>query len=314
MATRDFRQLAWNAELEASARKLAELSVAEDLDRGYDWTSLALVPAGTPGTAAVRSRRTGVVAGLPAAAVLLAEYSAELQLHPLVADGDQIAAGQTLAVLTGPARTLLAAERPLLNLLCHLSGIASLTRRFVEAVQGTPARIYDTRKTLPGWRLLEKYAVRAGGGHNHRLGLYDGVLIKDNHLHLGERLPPDGRYTPASAVRRVKEFLAAAPEGDPRRNMLIEIEVDSLDALPDVLRAGPDLILLDNLGACELQQAVAMRGELAPQVELEASGGMTLDRVAEVAATGVDRISVGALTHSSAWLDLALDDLRLHED
>jgi nicotinate-nucleotide pyrophosphorylase (carboxylating) len=233
-------------------------------------------------------------------------------LHCLVEDGAQIAPGQTLAVVTGPARTLLAAERPLLNLLCHLSGIATLTRRYVEAVRGTRARVYDTRKTLPGWRLLEKYAVRAGGGYNHRMGLYDGVLIKDNHLALGMELC-SGRYAPAEAVRRAREFLAAAPQGDPRRELLVEIEVEALEALPDVLAAGPDLVLLDNLPPGELKQAAIMRNELAPHVELEASGGITLDNVAEVAATGVDRISVGALTHSAAWLDLGLDDLQLGE-
>lgn len=310
MATRDFRQLSWTTELEESARKLAQLAVAEDLDRHYDWTTLALVPEGTQGTAAVRTRQAGVVAGLPAAAVLLAEYSSELQLHSYVTDGSQIAAGQTLALVTGPARTLLAAERPLLNLLCHLSGIATLTHRFVDAVQGTHARIYDTRKTLPGWRLLEKYAVRAGGGFNHRIGLYDGVLIKDNHLALGAAFPA-GAYTPAEAVQRTRSLLSSAPQGDPRRELLIEIEVDSVAALPAVLAAGPDLVLLDNFSPSQLRQAVAMRNDLAPHIELEASGGITLANVAEVAATGVDRISVGALTHSGAWLDLGLDDLTL---
>lgn len=306
MATRDFPQLAWCAELEAAARKLAQLAVAEDLDRFYDWTTIALVPEGTQGTAAVCTRQDGVAAGLPAAAVLLAEYSTELELHGQVADGSPVAAGQTLALVTGPARTLLAAERPLLNLLCHLSGIATLTRRFVQAVQGTHARIYDTRKTLPGWRLLEKYAVRAGGGYNHRLGLYDGLLIKDNHLALGAGLTA-GRFTPAEAVRRARNFLSKAPHGDPRRELLVEIEVDALSTLPAVLAAGPDLVLLDNFSPPQLQQAVAMRNLLAPHIELEASGGMTLENVAAVASAGVDRISVGALTHSAAWLDLGLD-------
>ncbi len=306
MATRDFPQLAWCAELEAAARKLAQLAVAEDLDRYYDWTTAALVPEGTQGAAAICTRQEGVVAGLPAAAVLLAEYSTALQLHSQVADGAPVAEGQTLALVTGPARTLLAAERPLLNLLGHLSGIATLTRRFVQAVQGTHARIYDTRKTLPGWRLLEKYAVRAGGGYNHRLGLYDGLLIKDNHLALGAGLAA-GRFMPADAVQRARNFLSGAPQGDPRRELLVEIEVDALSALPAVLAAGPDLVLLDNFSPPQLQQAVAMRNDLAPHVELEASGGITLENVAAVAATGIDRISVGALTHSAAWLDLGLD-------
>lgn len=310
MATRDYRQLDWNAELQTAVRRLAQLSVAEDLDRWYDWTTVALVPEGTVGEAVVRARTAGVVAGLPAAALLLAEYAADLQLLAQVADGELVEAGQTLAVVTGPARTLLAAERPLLNLLGRLCGIATLTRRYVEAVRGTKTRIYDTRKTLPGWRLLEKYAVRVGGGYNHRLGLYDGVLIKDNHLALASRLSPRRHDAPAAAVRRARAFLAAAPEGDPRRGLLVEIEVDRLDDLPAVMAERPDLVLLDNLSIADLQRAVALRDQLAPDVELEASGGITLENVAAVAATGVERISVGALTHSAAWLDVGLDDLR----
>ncbi len=168
------------------------------------------------------------------------------------------------------------------------------------------ARIYDTRKTTPGWRRLEKYAVRSGGGHNHRTGLFDAILIKDNHLALGQQ-PGGGHFTPAEAVLRARQFREQATMPDPRASMLIEIEVDSLAQLDEVLPAGPDIVLLDNMSLAELCEAVRRRNELAPGVELEASGGVNLATVRQIAETGVDRISVGALTHSAVWLDVALD-------
>src|SRR5487761_420329 len=202
----DYHQIEWDADLEDDCRQLVRLAVREDLERLYDWTTVSLVAEATPGEARVVVRKAGVIAGLPAARVALDEYDPEIEWRPLVEDGQSVAAGTPLAELSGKARSLLAVERPLLNLLGHLSGIATLTRRFVDAVASSSARIYDTRKTTPGWRRLEKYAVRAGGGCNHRLGLFDGVLIKDNHLAL--RATADGlRYSPADAVRQVRDFL-----------------------------------------------------------------------------------------------------------
>ncbi|HEV3341146.1 MAG TPA: carboxylating nicotinate-nucleotide diphosphorylase, partial [Pirellulales bacterium] len=247
-----------------------------------------------------------VIAGLPAARVALEEYDPTIEWRPLVSDGEMVAAGTTVAEVSGKARSLLAVERPLLNLLGHLSGIATLTRQFVEAVAGTAARIYDTRKTMPGWRRLEKYSVRAGGGHNHRLGLFDGILIKDNHLALAataQGMPP----TPAEAVRTARRFLEQLAEDDPHRGLLVEVEVDSLEQLGEVLPARPDIVLLDNMPPETLCRAVDLRNRLAAEVELEASGGISLPTVGAVARSGVERISVGALTHSAEWLDVGLD-------
>src|SRR5262249_30385632 len=208
----------------------------------------------------------------------------------------------------GPARSLLTAERIILNFLGRLSGIATLTRRFVDAVSGTKARVYDIRKTTPGWRLLEKYAVRQGGGHNHRTGLFEAILIKDNHLALAAQLPGQLRRSLAETVRHVRQFIAQNfPESDPRREMIVEVEVDSLAQLEEVLPEKPDIVLLDNMPLESLRQAVAMRNARAPEVEFEASGGVTLESIAAIAATGVDRISAGALTHSAVSFDVAMD-------
>ncbi len=182
---KDFQQIEWDAAVEEDCRQIVRLAVREDLDRSFDWTTLCLVPAEASGEAAVVSRQDGVVAGLRAAELALGEMDPRVTWSPKIEDGGTVSVGQTLAEIAGPARSLLTAERILLNLIGRLSGIATLTRRYVDAVRGTQARIYDTRKTTPGWRRLEKYAVRAGGGHNHRTGLFDAILIKDNHLALG---------------------------------------------------------------------------------------------------------------------------------
>lgn len=301
----DFRQIEWNADLENECRQLARLAIREDLAGASDWTSMALLPEAIVGRAHVVARKPGLIAGLPVARIILNEYDSQIAFRPLVADGARVAAATAIAEIDGPARSLLAAERPLLNMLGRLSGIATLTRRFVDAVAGTSARIYDTRKTTPGWRRLEKYAASVGGGHNHRLGLYDGILIKDNHLALGA-VAEEGRYSPAEAVRKAREFLAAG-QREVAENMVVEIEVDSLEQLREVLPAGPDIVLLDNMSPTMLREAVAVRNSLAPAVELEASGGISLQTVTDVARSGVERISVGALTHSAEWLDVGLD-------
>lgn len=302
----DYRQIVWDAQLEDDCRQLVRLAIREDLDRLYDWTTVALVPEAARGRATVVARGPGVVAGLPAAKLVLAEFDPELVWSPLVADGDRVEAGAHLAVLAGSARNMLTAERTLLNMLGRLCGVATLTRSYVDAIAGAKARVYDTRKTTPGWRRLEKYAVRAGGGSNYRLGLFDGVLIKDNHLALGAT-DATGRFSPAEAIDRCRQFIASMGAGAAKGSLLIEIEVDTLAQLEEVLPKRPDVVLLDNMKPAELRTAVARRDALAPEVQLEASGGVTRETIAEIALTGVDRISAGALTHSAPWLDIALD-------
>ncbi len=300
----DFPQLTWDALCERDCRDLVRLAVREDLEREYDYTTLALVPQGAAGAALVVARQSGVLAGLPAAQIALDECDRQLVWEPIAGDGDVLAAGQFVARITGPARSLLTAERLALNLLCKLSGVASHTRKFVDAVAGTKARIYDTRKTTPGWRRLEKYAVRCGGACSHRLNLASAILIKDNHLAFGAD-SQGSQFSPAQAVLRAKEFVAGLPpKPDP---WIIEVEVESLAQLQEVLPTQPHIVLLDNMTCDQLRQSVALRNQLAPNVELEASGGVSLATVRSIAETGVDRISAGALTHGAVWLDLALD-------
>jgi nicotinate-nucleotide pyrophosphorylase (carboxylating) len=305
--SKEFTQLDWNDAIEDDLRQLVRLAVREDLDRQHDWTTLALISSDREGSAALVAREAGVLAGLRALPILIDEMQAAVAYRPQAADGDEVAAGAIIAELAGAARDLLMCERTLLNLLGRLSGIATHTREFVHLVADTTARIYDTRKTAPGWRRLEKYAVRCGGGHNHRTGLFDAILIKDNHL----ALAAETGLAPGDAVRAVHEFVdrlspAEFPNADPER-LLIEIEIDQLSQLDDVLAAAPDIVLLDNLHVALLRQAVARRNQVAPQIELEASGGVSLETVREIALTGVERISCGSLTHSARSLDVALD-------
>jgi nicotinate-nucleotide pyrophosphorylase (carboxylating) len=298
--SREFHQIQWDEQLEDDCRQIVRLAVREDLDRHYDWTSVALATPQLRGEVAVVVRRPGVIAGLRAVPVVLDEMEIEARWQPLIEDGQPVSSDQNVARLAGAARDLLTAERLLLNMIGRLSGIATLTSRYVAAVHGTGARIYDTRKTTPGWRRLEKYAVRCGGGCNHRTGLFDAVLIKDNHLALSG-LAPD------AAVTQVREFLRQTLPDDEADRLIIEIEVDTLDQFESVLPIVPDIVLLDNMSADQLSQAVARRNAAGVPVQLEASGGVSLETVATIAATGVDRISVGALTHSTLSLDVALD-------
>jgi nicotinate-nucleotide pyrophosphorylase (carboxylating) len=301
--TNDFQQLDWDATIEDDLRQVVRLAVREDLDRQYDWTTVALVGPETQGRAAIVAREAGRIAGLRAAPIVFDEMHAAIRIEPRAEDGGEVAAGAVVAELEGSARDMLTVERPLLNLLGRLSGIATLTRQYVERVAGTGARVYDTRKTTPGWRRLEKYAVRCGGGANHRTGLFDAILIKDNHLALGA----EQHASPAEAVRKAREFLAGVPTETVAENLLVEIEIDRLEQLDEVLAAGPDIVLLDNMRLDQLREAVARRNAAAPQIEMEASGGVSLDTVGDVARTGVERISVGALTHGARWLNVALD-------
>jgi nicotinate-nucleotide pyrophosphorylase (carboxylating) len=308
---------------------LLRLAIDEDLGTAGDLTTLALVGDDAVGRAGVVARQAGVVAGLPGVEMTLAAMDSRLRWLPHTEDGRAVVAGECVGVIEGPARGLLAAERILLNFLGRLSGIATLTRQYVDAAGGV--RVYDTRKTTPGWRRLEKYAVRCGGGHNHRGGLDEAVLIKDNHLAVGaakgtvpfslrenrdsphvgsERDSPifahakigtvPGQFSAAEAVERARQFVG-------NRGTIVEVEVDTLEQLDAVLPARPDIVLLDNMDPAQLRQAVARRNAVDPSIELEASGGITLETIGAIAAAGVDRISVGALTHSAVALDLGLD-------
>jgi nicotinate-nucleotide pyrophosphorylase (carboxylating) len=309
---RDFAQLAWSPQLEDDLRRIVRLAVYEDLDCGQDWTTVSLVPEEAEAAANLVARQRGVIAGIAAVPVVLDEMDIPARFQPLVQDGDAAAAGMVIATISGPARDLLTSERTILNLLGRLCGIATLTRTYVEAIAGTAARLYDTRKTTPGWRRLEKYAVRCGGGHNHRTGLFDAVLIKDNHLAFGREASGAAAYTPAEAVRKARAFLAQQAAGEPPRGapdpaMIVEAEVDSLDQLRAVLPEQPDIVLLDNMPPDVLREAVHIRNAGGYASELEASGGVSLNTIRAIAESGVERISVGALTHSAVNLDVALD-------
>ena len=264
--------------------RVVAVALAEDLgDRG-DITSALLVPAEAEATARIVSRRPGVLAGRAAADEVCRQTGVGVVWS--VADGDRLEPGAVVGEIAGPARAVLAAERTLLNLLCHLSGVATLTAAYVAVC--APAAVLDTRKTTPGLRALEKDAVRAGGGTNHRMGLYDRVLVKDNHL--------------ALAGAGLVEAVARARRDMP--DVLVEVEADDLNGVRHALDAGADWILLDNMHPDTLREAVALT---AGRARLEASGGMTLEGAAAAAATGVDAVSVGALTHSAPALDLGLD-------
>ena len=264
--------------------ELVAAALAEDLGERGDITSALLVPEAARATGAVVARSPGVLAGRAVAEEVLRQCGVGGEW--LAADGDRLAPGQAVVRIAGPARAVLAAERTLLNALCHLSGIATQARRYADAC--APVAVLDTRKTTPGWRALEKAAVRAGGGTNHRMGLHDMVLVKDNHLALaGAGL--------ADAVARARRELPGVQ---------VEVEADDLDGVRRALEAGADWVLLDNMDAEAMRRAVALT---AGRARLEASGRMDLERAAEAARCGVDAVSVGALTHSSPALDLGLD-------
>ena len=298
---RDFTQYHWQTLSTADFEQLVEIALFEDVGTVGDLTSLALVPTAAQGSASIVARNTGILAGVSLISPILSAVNSELIWKPSLEDSTELNRGTVVGTIHGSARGLLLTERLVLNFLGRLSGIASLTKQYVDAVKGTNARIYDTRKTIPGWRRLEKYAVGCGGGKNHRVGLYDAVLIKDNHLALG-RLESKS-FSPAKAVIRAKEFLQQRFTNLP----IVEIEVDTLDQLREVLPAEPDIVLLDNMTPPQIVNAVLIRNSIKPTVQLEASGGITLETVRVVAESGVERISVGALTHSAVSLDFGLD-------
>jgi nicotinate-nucleotide pyrophosphorylase (carboxylating) len=270
---------------------LVRLALAEDLGAG-DVTTRRLFPRAVKAKGAIFAKQAAVIAGLPAARAVFHAIDQKVRFTPRVRDGTRVEPGVIVATLSGDGRSILTGERVALNFLQHLSGVATLTRRFVDAVRGTGAVILDTRKTIPGLRVLEKYAVRIGGGRNHRMSLSDGILIKDNHLSLAGDL--------RDAVRAAKRRT-----GRPR--CPVEVETTRLDEVRWALDAGADIILLDNMPVALIKEAVLVIGKRA---KTEVSGGVHLHNVREIAATGVDAISIGALTHSAPAVDLSLDLTR----
>lgn len=267
-------------------------AITEDLAGGFDVTSAATVPGGQRSRGVFAARQAGTIAGLAVAAAVIdtvcGERSSEMDY--LVEDGERVTPGTVVATVEAPTLLLLTAERTALNLLCHMSGVATLTSRWVDALDGTGARVRDTCKTLPGLRALQKYAVRAGGGVNHRMALSDAALVKDNHV------------LAAGGVRQAFDAVRALAATIP-----VEIEVDSLDDMREAIDAGADVVMLDNFTTEEMVEAVAVRNEVAADVILEASGGLTLEVAPQVGRTGVDYIAVGELTHSVRVFDIGLD-------
>jgi nicotinate-nucleotide pyrophosphorylase (carboxylating) len=267
---------------------LVRAALAEDLGLAGDLTTNAIVPPEAETRALLVARKKGVVAGLDLAKLSFELIDPSLKFSVSKPDGTDVEAGETIATVSGKAAPILMGERVALNFLCHLSGIATATQRFVNAAESHNAKIVCTRKTTPGLRAVEKYAVRAGGGHNHRFGLYDEVLIKDNHIAIAGGV--------AAALRRARQGVG--------HMVKIEVEVDSLDQLREALVEKPDIVLLDNMSPAQLAEAVRIVGGRAMT---EASGGVSPENVAEIAASGVDLIAIGSLTHSAPVLDIGLD-------
>jgi nicotinate-nucleotide pyrophosphorylase (carboxylating) len=280
-------------------RPLLKLAIEEDLGLG-DMTSELLFDDSVSDKADIISREEIVVCGMPIVKELLRMYDKRIKLKVLIKDGEHAYVGGKLAAMSGPLRSILTAERVVLNFLQRLCGIATTTKKYVRAVQGTKARIYDTRKTMPGWRALEKYAVRCGGGYNHRLGLYDGILIKDNHLaQLGRDFQPKLKKVieKARKIKHAKFVAVEVDHVDDQLNYVLEIP-------------GIDIVLLDNMGQWQLKHAVEMRDKMCGKNRkplLEASGNVTLANVSAIAQSGVDRIAVGAITHSATAVDIGVD-------
>lgn len=271
--------------------QVIQAALKEDVGLG-DVTTLALIPANATAKAVLRARQPLVLAGVELAEETFRELSPEAKSKRAAEDGKPLAAGDTILTVSGPARALLTAERVALNFVQRLSGIATFTAQFVDAVRGTRAQILDTRKTTPGWRRLEKYAVTCGGGHNHRMGLFDMVLIKDNHLAVLKGAKPNPI---AAALEQTRSRLPG---------LKLEVEVDTLEQLEQALAAGAHIVLLDNMDPAQMRVAVE---KCQGRAQTEASGGVSLAGIRAVAETGVDFISVGALTHSAPAVDIGLD-------
>lgn len=292
----------------AQAAELIRLALAEDLDpcekswaKHADATSLALIPPELGGQAVLVSRVEGILAGVEIAKMVFKAADPTLNFVAFKEDGDLLRPGDRIAMIEGPMRGLLLGERTALNFLQKLSGIASWTSLHVQEIADLPVVLLDTRKTTPGWRYLEKFAVRMGKATNHRMSLADGILVKDNHLAALAQKDRAGADRAGEGARLARKFARA------NGNLSVEIEVDGIDQLAAVLAEHPDIILLDNFTTGQLKEAVSLRNRVAPEVLLEASGGIRLENLREIALTGVDRISVGGLIHQARSIDLALD-------
>lgn len=297
------------------ALRLIEMALVEDigsadLSVGVDCTTDAIVPHSARARAAFVSRAEGVVCGVEIAKLALATFSPNIGLEVEVEDGQAVSPKQTIAVMDGTAHDILTMERTCLNFMCRLSGISSIAHEFARRVAGTKAVVLDTRKTTPGWRRLEKYAVACGGGANHRMGLYDAIMLKDNHLAFYRSLVQDNEDTIPDSIKQARKWIednaGRLPHG---KSTVLQLEVDTLEQLQITLDANcdVDIVLLDNMSCEQLTQAVSMRDEKKPSLLLEASGGVNLNTVRAIAETGVDRISVGAITHSASNFDIGLD-------
>ena len=306
-------QSEFSKSIKADCLKLIEMALIEDigandLDAGVDCTTEAIVPRDLDAQAAFVSRASGVVCGVEVAKLAIANWAPRLSLEVEVIDGQSVAPKQRIAAMSGPAHDILTMERTCLNFMCRLSGISTLTRQYVEKIAGTPACVLDTRKTTPGWRRLEKYAVDCGGGKNHRMGLYDAIMIKDNHLAFYRTQVEDIVDTIPEAIRTARTWInqrkSSLPSGD---KTVLQLEVDTLEQFEIALTTDCDIILLDNMNCKQLSRAVEMRNEQSDRIQLEASGGVNLTTIAKIAQTGVERISVGALTHSAVNFDIGLD-------
>lgn len=301
---KDYQTVTADSLLEADLRSLVRLSIVEDLRDSLDWTTVCLIEPESRGSCQIIPREEGVCAGLATLSWIVDEFDADLDVALTLKDGQPLTPGKPIATLQGSVRDLLTSERTILNIVSRLCGIATLTASYVEAMRPSNARLYDTRKTTPGWRLLEKYAVHCGGAYNHRSGLYDGFLIKDNHLALaGNKIAP---IAAPAAVEKAIRWRGSQIERLTAPKM-VEIEVDNLEQLREVLPINPDIVLLDNFPIDQLREAVAIRNDMRSSVELEASGNVRIETLPAIAATGVDRISSGALTHQATSLDLGLD-------
>lgn len=303
---KQFHQVTWDDLLQDDCRQLLDLAVREDLGREHDWSTLSLIPESATGSVSIVARQEGVLAGSQIIDLMIDELELDIEAAYHYCDRSAIAPGDKLITLTGSVRDLLTTERIVLNFLGRLVGIAALTRTYVQRIDGTPARVYDTRKTTPGWRRLEKYAVQCGGGTNHRTGLYEAVMLKDNHLAWYSQFTGKSAQL-GDLVGIVRQFLIDQLGQANGSQRIIEIEVDSIEQLKQVLPSQPDIVLLDNMNCDALKTAVQLRNELAPDVQLEASGGVNLQTIRGIAETGVERISVGALTHSAVNVDLGYD-------
>ncbi len=279
----------FNLNTESIARSIRQW-LDEDIGTG-DITTMTTIPLERKSRGIIHVKETGIMAGMPVAGLVFETVDPELQFIARAADGQAVEQGAVLAEVVGSTRSILLGERLALNLLQRLSGIATRTRQYVEALEGTPVRLVDTRKTTPGHRALEKYAVRVGGGHNHRFGLYDAVMIKDNHI---------------KGAGGINQAIVSARRAIPH-TMKIEVEVETQDQLEEALSAMPDIIMLDNMNVEQMKSAVHRIKEMAPHIVIEASGSVTLQTIKDIASSGVDVISVGRLTYSVSSLDISLD-------